>query len=94
MDKFKNKDIIPHFYLAAKAYRMSEFQIYWSKLQRYPEVTAYLEEIGLQRWTRVYQVHCRYDKMTTNIVECLSGVLKNPRELPITKLLEHIRGWL
>ena len=32
MDKLKNKDIIPHFYLAAKAYRMSEFQIYWSKL--------------------------------------------------------------
>ena len=26
MDKFKNKDIIPHFYLAAKAYRMSEFK--------------------------------------------------------------------
>ena len=48
MDKFKNKDIIPHFYLAVKAYKMSEFQIYWSKLQRYPRVTAYLEEIGLQ----------------------------------------------
>ena len=30
IDKFKNKNIIPHFYLAAKAYRMSEFQIYWS----------------------------------------------------------------
>lgn len=94
MDKFKNKDIIPHFYLAAKAYKMSEFQIYWSKLQRYPGVTAYFEKIGLHRWARVYQVHCRYDKMTTNIVECLNGVLKDARELPITKLLEHIRGWL
>ena len=94
MDKFKKKDIIPHFYLAAKAYRIFEFLIYWTKLHKYPGVTSYLEEIGLQRWVRVYQVHCRYDKMTTNIVEYLDGVLKDTRELPITKLLEHICDWL
>ncbi|XP_038902400.1 uncharacterized protein LOC120089039 [Benincasa hispida] len=73
---------------------MSDFQMYWAKLHKYPGVTAYLEEVGLQRWARVYQVHCRYDKMTTNIVEFLDGVLKDARELPITKLLEHIREWL
>ncbi|XP_038884809.1 protein FAR-RED ELONGATED HYPOCOTYL 3-like [Benincasa hispida] len=77
LDKFKNEDIIPHFYLAAKAYRISEFQMYWAKLHQYPGVTAYLEEFGLQRWARVYQLHCRYDKMTTNIVEYLNGVLKD-----------------
>ncbi|XP_038880342.1 uncharacterized protein LOC120071984 [Benincasa hispida] len=36
MDRFKNKDIIPHFYLAAKAYKMSEFQMSWAKLYQYP----------------------------------------------------------
>ncbi|XP_038895820.1 uncharacterized protein LOC120083989 [Benincasa hispida] len=92
VDKFKNKNIISHFYLAAKAYRMSDFQMYWAKLHQYPGVTAYLVEVGLQWWARVYQVHCRYDKITTIIVECLNGVLKDVRELPITKLLEHICG--
>ncbi|XP_038891658.1 uncharacterized protein LOC120081052 [Benincasa hispida] len=92
--KFKNKDIIPHFYLAVKTYRMSEFQMSWAKLHQYPRVMTYLEEVRLQRWIRVYQVHCTYDKSTTNIVECLNGVLKNTRELPITKLLKHIHEWL
>ncbi|KAK0601402.1 hypothetical protein LWI29_023913 [Acer saccharum] len=32
--------------------------------------------------------------MTTNIAECLNGILKDARELPITKLVEHIRGLL
>ncbi|XP_038904212.1 uncharacterized protein LOC120090557 [Benincasa hispida] len=94
VDKFKNKETIPHFYLAAKTYRMFEFQMYWAKLHQYPGVTAYLEEIGLNQWARVYQVHCRYDKMTTNIIECLNGVLKDARKLLITKLLEHIQEWL
>ncbi|XP_038896643.1 uncharacterized protein LOC120084906 [Benincasa hispida] len=94
VDKFNNKDINPHFYLAAKAYRMFDFQMYWPKLHQYLGVTAYLEEIGLQRWARIYQIHCKYDKMTTDIVEYLNRVLKNARELPITKLLEHICEWL
>ncbi|XP_038896359.1 uncharacterized protein LOC120084622 [Benincasa hispida] len=76
VDKFKNKDIISYFYLAMKVYRMSEFQMYWAKLHQYTDVTTYLEEVGLQRWARVYQVHYRYDKMTKNIVECLNEVLK------------------
>ncbi|XP_038885775.1 uncharacterized protein LOC120076066 [Benincasa hispida] len=84
VDRFKNKGIISHFYLAAKAYRMSKFQISWVKLHQYPGVMTYLKEIGLQRWARVYQVHCRYDKMTINIVECLNGVLKDAWELSIT----------
>ncbi|XP_038887021.1 uncharacterized protein LOC120077189 [Benincasa hispida] len=94
VDKLKNKDIIPYFYLTAKAYRMSDFQMYWAKLYQYLSVATYLEKVGLQRWARVYQVYCRYDKMTRNIVECLNEVLKYARELPITKLLEHIREWL
>ncbi|XP_038887218.1 uncharacterized protein LOC120077407 [Benincasa hispida] len=94
LDKFKNKNIIPHFYLLAKAYRMSKFHMYWAKLHQYPGVTAYLEEVGLQRWARVYQVHCTCEKMMKNIVECLNRVLKDAQELLIIKLLEHIREWL
>ncbi|XP_038880824.1 uncharacterized protein LOC120066975 [Benincasa hispida] len=51
--------------------------MYWAKLYQYPGVTIYLEKVGLQWWARVYQVHCTYDKMMTNIVECLNGVLKD-----------------
>lgn len=47
MDGFKNKDVILHFYIVFKTYKMFKFQIYWSKLDRYPSVTAYLEDIGL-----------------------------------------------
>ncbi|XP_038889310.1 protein FAR-RED ELONGATED HYPOCOTYL 3-like [Benincasa hispida] len=94
VDKFKNRNIIPHFYLVAKAYRMFEFQMYWAKLHQYPGVMAYLEEVGLQLWARVYQVYCKYDKMTTNIVEYLNRMLKDARELPIIKLLKHIHEWL
>lgn len=33
MTKFKNKNIILHFYGATKAYKMCNFEIYWAKLQ-------------------------------------------------------------
>ncbi|KAK2647753.1 hypothetical protein Ddye_015242 [Dipteronia dyeriana] len=32
--------------------------------------------------------------MTTKISECLNGILKDARELPVTKLVEHICGLL
>ncbi|KAK0573575.1 hypothetical protein LWI29_034673 [Acer saccharum] len=47
-----------------------------------------------RKWARSHFDGRRYCIMTTNIAECLNGILKDARELPITKLVEHIRGLL
>ena len=48
---------------------------------------------GLQKWTlkkgpKAYDGGFRYGLMTTNIIECINGVLKGARMLPITALVE------
>ncbi|XP_038885923.1 uncharacterized protein LOC120076231 [Benincasa hispida] len=91
---FKNKDIFDIFDKSAKASRESVFKYHWSQFAGYPGACKYLEDIGLERWARVYQCNRRYNQMTKNLAECINGVLKDARRLPITSFLDHIRGWL
>ncbi|XP_038880331.1 uncharacterized protein LOC120071971 [Benincasa hispida] len=81
---FKNKDIFDIFDKAAKASCESVFKYHWSQFAGYPCACKYLEDIGLERWARVYQCNRRYNQMTTNLVEYINGVLKDAQQLPIT----------
>ncbi|KAK1571436.1 hypothetical protein Q3G72_017044 [Acer saccharum] len=57
-------------------------------------VAQYLIEADPTKWARSHFDGRRYCIMTTNNAECLNRILKDAQELPITKLVEHIRGLL
>ncbi|XP_022151004.1 uncharacterized protein LOC111019024 [Momordica charantia] len=94
--KFKNdaKAVEELFLKAAKAYRESYFNSIWAQLRAYPGVREYLDDIGKERWARCFQTQLRYTQMTTNIAESVNALFRHARKLPVTALLDHIRGKL
>ena len=90
---FKNDAVHPLFYTAAKAYRVREFERLMHQIRLADiKIGKYLEEAGFQKWARSHFNGKRYNIMTTNIAECLNGVLRNARELPIMMLVEYLRN--
>ncbi|RVW25042.1 Serine/threonine-protein phosphatase 7 long form-like [Vitis vinifera] len=49
---------------------------------------AWFSKLDTQKWTQAYDLGYRYGWMTTNIAECINGVLKGARMLPITALVQ------
>ncbi|XP_022154610.1 uncharacterized protein LOC111021833 [Momordica charantia] len=94
--KFKNdaKAVEELFLKATKAYRESYFNSIWAQLRAYPGVREYLDDIGKERWARCFQTQLRYTQMTTNIAESVNAFFRHARKLPVTALLDHIRGKL
>ncbi|XP_044470500.1 uncharacterized protein LOC123199527 [Mangifera indica] len=91
----KNAKVAWMYWKAAKAYTEFEFQQVMKSLSRlHPEATAYLYEVGFDRWARAYFPGHRYNVMTTNIAESFNALVKHARGLPITMLIEFIRGTL
>ncbi|XP_038902336.1 uncharacterized protein LOC120088970 [Benincasa hispida] len=89
---FKDNTIVGMFRDVARAFRMLEFQAHYDQLRTFRNgaVSKYLEDIGLERWTRVYQTKRRYDDMTSNGAECFNSLTKEYRQLPIMCLLNHV----
>ncbi|KAF1885812.1 hypothetical protein Lal_00042681 [Lupinus albus] len=56
--------------------------------QKNPRATAWLDNIPKEKWTQSYDEGRHYGHMTTNLAECLNGVLKGSRALPITYLVQ------
>ncbi|XP_022154925.1 uncharacterized protein LOC111022071 [Momordica charantia] len=81
---------------AAYAYRKSQFTYYWNQILSIGSgsLAKYLQEIGIERWARCYQVGRRYENTTTNSAESVNALLREARELPITKIVEFIRELL
>ena len=51
---------------------------------------ARCEKISRQQWNLAFDEHGkRWGHMTTNLSECINGVLKGVRGLPITALVHH-----
>ncbi|XP_038693783.1 uncharacterized protein LOC119991509 [Tripterygium wilfordii] len=88
--------VIPVFYKAAKSYNKVEFQHIMNQIRRFDagNVFKYLSEGGFEKWSRAYFPGQRYNIMTTNIAECLNGILRDARTLPITKLMDHLQSLL
>ena len=57
-----------------------------------PQAGAYLRDVDFHRWSRAYFPGHRYNIMTTNIAESFNALVRHARGLPITMLLEFIRG--
>ncbi|XP_022156660.1 uncharacterized protein LOC111023509 [Momordica charantia] len=94
--KFKDdtKTVEELFLKAAKAYCESYFNSIWAQLRAYLGVREYLDDIGKERWARCFQTQLRYTQMTTNIAESVNALFRHARKLPVTALLDHIRGKL
>ena len=81
------------YWKATKSYTESEFGSMMQSLDSMnPQVGAYLRDVGFHRWSRAYFPGHRYNIMTTNIAKSFNALVRHARGLPITMLLEFIRG--
>ncbi|XP_062110959.1 uncharacterized protein LOC133822593 [Humulus lupulus] len=78
---------------ASKAYNMDEFERYMCDLDRVDgRIRSYLaNEVGFEKWTRVFSPNKRFSTLTSNIAESINSALNAARELPVSLLVESIR---
>ena len=53
------------------------------------EIHRMVTTIPMAKWTLAHDEGRRYGHMTTNIVECINGLFKGVRKLPITGLVQQ-----
>ncbi|KAK3212656.1 hypothetical protein Dsin_017362 [Dipteronia sinensis] len=83
----KQGDVIYHYYRAAYAYRVEEFDRLMAELKSiHPKVYDELVEVGIQKFSRVHIPRKRYHMMTTNIAESMNSCLLAIQKLPITSI--------
>ncbi|KAL6342251.1 hypothetical protein AAG906_006874 [Vitis piasezkii] len=88
-DKFKNKVLKELAYRAGCQHQPRKYERYMEELKRLDEKSvAWFSKLDTQKWTQAYDLGYRYGWMTTNIAECINGVLKGARMLPITALVQ------
>ncbi|KAL5556262.1 hypothetical protein UlMin_038498 [Ulmus minor] len=64
--KSKTKELKEHYYQAVKVYGVQEFKIlFYTLCSAIPGAKKYLEDVGLERWTRSHSPSRRYNIMTT-----------------------------
>ena len=49
---------------------------------------SFFDNIGIEQWTQAHDGGFRYGWMTTNLSECINGVLKGARMLPINAIAQ------
>ncbi|KAF7826660.1 uncharacterized protein G2W53_017824 [Senna tora] len=52
------------------------------------DAADWIDKIPQQKWARAYDEGRRYGHMTTNLAECMNGVLKGVHCLPVTALVQ------
>ncbi|XP_060961996.1 uncharacterized protein LOC133032154 [Cannabis sativa] len=82
------------FNSASKAYNIEDFEKKMQDLENIDvRIRDYLvNEIGVEKWTRLYGMNRRYKTMTSNIAESVNAALKAARGLPIATLLECLHS--
>ncbi|XP_070013315.1 uncharacterized protein [Nicotiana sylvestris] len=85
-------DLLHHYYSAAKAYRIDEFNDHFQQIKDNDvRVAKYLEEdVGFHKWSRAHFPSNRYEVLTTNIDESVNSMFLLEREFPITALFDAI----
>ena len=92
----KHKCKIDHcdseFDLAAYAYCVSEFQPHFEKIKvKDPCIATYLEEIGMEKWSRAFFLCNRYNVMTSNYAESFNSKSRDARKFLIITFAEFLR---
>ncbi|XP_072066836.1 uncharacterized protein [Arachis hypogaea] len=66
-----------------------EFNVQYARLcERGEAYTQWLNRIPRQQYALAFDNGYRWGHMTTNLIECINGVLKGARNLPITSLVK------
>lgn len=88
----KDRAIGSKFWCAAKSFRSCDYELHMNDLRNVNEKAyAYIENIDKKCWA-IVSVHIgRYDLLTTNSTECTNSLLKDIRELPMTRQVDEIR---
>ncbi|XP_062116829.1 uncharacterized protein LOC133830775 [Humulus lupulus] len=79
---------------ASRAYNTTDFDKYMADLDNIDEkIRPYLfNEVGVEKWTRLYSNNKRYSTMTSNIAKSVNAAIKEIRELSIATLLECLHS--
>ncbi|XP_022875814.1 uncharacterized protein LOC111394295 [Olea europaea var. sylvestris] len=86
------QNITQAFSAAVRAYTLLEYEYYMQQLDSINEkIRGYLDEVGLERWSRFHMSSNWYSTMTSNIVESVNAVTKSAKNYPIIALLESLR---
>lgn len=76
-------------------YRKKDFKTEYDRIRRRnKDCWEYLEEIGVENWSRAHFKGERYNLMSSNIAESLNKALLPCRGSPVVALLEFIRKML
>ena len=88
-EKYKNKVLKDLAYKAGCQHQPRKYEWCMEELKRLNDKCVGLfAKMDTKKLTQAYDDGFRYGLMTTNIVECINGVLKRARMLPITALVE------
>ncbi|KAK2658022.1 hypothetical protein Ddye_011074 [Dipteronia dyeriana] len=91
----KNKKLKDIFRKAVKVYRVNQFTRCMEQLANInSEAAMYITDVGFERWARAYSPRKRYNLTSSNIAEAMNNAIKVCRELPITGVIDCIRGVL
>ncbi|KAK2663698.1 hypothetical protein Ddye_002272 [Dipteronia dyeriana] len=91
----KNKVLKDIFRKAVKVYWVNQFTRCMDQMENInSEAAMYITDVGFERWARAYSSGKRYNLMLSNIAEAMNNAIKACRELPITGVIDYIRGVL
>ncbi|XP_073036545.1 uncharacterized protein [Primulina eburnea] len=86
---FKNVHLKDLCWQAGSQHQVRKFDDIMNEIKnKQPNAYKYLSEIDKHKWTLAHDGGWRFGMMTTNISECLNGVLKGARRLPITAIVK------
>ncbi|KAH0705823.1 hypothetical protein KY289_010899 [Solanum tuberosum] len=90
-NNFHNSKVVTHFYKAAKAYDICEFNDHCNQLRDLvPKAVETLERIGFHTWSRAFCPRNRYNIMTSNIAKSVNSMFDVEREFLIIALFDEI----
>ncbi|KAK3199041.1 hypothetical protein Dsin_022456 [Dipteronia sinensis] len=89
----KNKVLKDIFIKAVNVYRVNKFTRCMEQFANInSEAAMYVTGVGFERWARAYSPRKRYNIMSSNIAESMNNAIKYCQELPITGVIDYIRG--
>ncbi|KAA0054037.1 uncharacterized protein E6C27_scaffold318G001000 [Cucumis melo var. makuwa] len=87
-NKYKSKQLKDLVFRAGNQHQRRKFIRNMKEIKQLnPECLEFFEDIDLQKWTQSHDNGYRYGWMTSNATECMNGVFKGARMLPMTSLV-------
>lgn len=92
-NRFKHEDVVAIFTLTANCYKEVDFNKRMNQLNQIcKDAYDHLMKLRFEKWTHAWSLVRHYKLMKSNIVECINSCLGQARKIPITVLIECIRG--